>query len=157
MGRLILQTKQLTKIYKRTRVIDKVNMIIERGDIYGFIGLNGAGKSTFFRMVAGLTDPSSGSLQLFGETDRRGLLEARRRIGTFGVGEIPSNESLIHLGKTLALTICLPVGIVSIVMIFSTVATNNGVAPLLSLAFYLIFHSGVNLLSRQYKIFATID
>lgn len=82
MGRLILQTKHLTKRYKRTNVVDNVNMTIEQGNIYGFIGLNGAGKSTFIRLIAGLTFPTSGNIQLFGKTDAKGLLEARRRIGT---------------------------------------------------------------------------
>ncbi|HLS20621.1 MAG TPA: ABC transporter ATP-binding protein [Bacillota bacterium] len=82
MGRLILQTKNLTKRYKRTNVVDHVNMTIERGNIYGFIGLNGAGKSTFIRLIAGLTHPTEGGLQLFGKTDARELLEVRRRIGT---------------------------------------------------------------------------
>lgn len=81
MERLVLQTKGLTKRYKHTKVIDDVSMTIERGNIYGFIGLNGAGKSTFIRLLAGLTHPTGGSLQLFGQIDHQGLLKARQRMG----------------------------------------------------------------------------
>jgi|SRR5690625_2333168 len=82
MGRLILQTKHLTKRYKKVNVVDHVSMSIERGNIYGFIGLNGAGKSTFIRLITGLTHPTEGTLQLFGKADARSLIEARQRMGT---------------------------------------------------------------------------
>src|SRR5690625_1069979 len=81
MERLILQTRGLTKRYKHTKGVDDVSMTIERGNIYGFIGLNGAGKSTFIRLLAGLTHSTAGDLQLFGQTDHHGLLKARQRIG----------------------------------------------------------------------------
>lgn len=75
----VLQTEALTKIYGRARVVDGVSMHVEKGSIYGFIGKNGAGKTTFMRMAAGLARPSAGTVRLFGSED---LERERTRIGT---------------------------------------------------------------------------
>lgn len=75
----VLQTTSLTKIYGNTKVVNNVSMHVERGSIYGFIGRNGAGKTTFMRMAAGLAAPSTGSMTLFGSSD---LEKQRIRIGT---------------------------------------------------------------------------
>lgn len=82
MSEVILKTTNLTKQYDKIRVVDQVSLTIEKGDIYGFIGENGAGKTTFMRMVSGLTFPTSGSLELFGISSLKELSEARRRMGT---------------------------------------------------------------------------
>ncbi|MDE7310975.1 MAG: ATP-binding cassette domain-containing protein [Eubacterium sp.] len=74
-----LQTNLLTKIYGSARVVNDVSMHVEKGSIYGFIGRNGAGKTTFMRMAAGLAAPSAGSMTLFGSKD---LEKQRVRIGT---------------------------------------------------------------------------
>ena len=75
----VLQTDSLTKIYGHTKVVNAVNMHVEKGSIYGFIGKNGAGKTTFMRMAAGLASPSAGSMTLFGS---KNLEKQRIRIGT---------------------------------------------------------------------------
>ncbi len=75
----VLQTEALTKIYGGTKVVNEVSMHVERGSIYGFIGKNGAGKTTFMRMVAGLARPGAGTVTLFGSRD---LKRQRMRIGT---------------------------------------------------------------------------
>ena len=62
----ILQTYQLTKKYKNLYATQDVDIHIEEGDIYGFVGENGAGKTTIIRMIAGLTIPTKGSYRLFG-------------------------------------------------------------------------------------------
>lgn len=77
----VLQTQQLTKAYGRVKAVDGVSMNVRKGDIYGFIGRNGAGKTTFMRLVAGLAAPTLGQLQLFGEGSTE-LTRARQRIGT---------------------------------------------------------------------------
>ena len=51
----IMQTKGLTKIYSNTKAVDNVSITLEPGDIYGFVGKNGAGKTTFIRMILGLS------------------------------------------------------------------------------------------------------
>ena len=65
----VLQTHDLTKIFGRHTAVDHVNMNIEKGEIYGFIGRNGAGKTPLMRMVLSLAFPRSGSIELFGEKD----------------------------------------------------------------------------------------
>ena len=73
-----LITDGITKIYGKHTVVDHVSMHVKKGDIYGFIGKNGAGKTTFMRMVAGLAAPASGSMELFGSEN---LECQRQRIG----------------------------------------------------------------------------
>lgn len=74
----VLKTEKLTKIYGKHAVVNEVSMHVKKGDIYGFIGKNGAGKTTFMKMVCGLATPASGSMELFGKTD---LEVQRKRIG----------------------------------------------------------------------------
>ena len=49
MSSIILEAKSLTKEYKQTLALDHINLQIKKGKIYGFIGKNGAGKTTFLR------------------------------------------------------------------------------------------------------------
>lgn len=81
MKESVLTTIDLTKKYKEQTALDRVNMVVEKGDIYGFIGQNGAGKSTLLRMVTALARPTSGTVSLFGEINEAGLIEARKRVG----------------------------------------------------------------------------
>lgn len=78
-GQYVLRTEGLTKIYAGRRAVDSVSMHVRKGDIYGFIGKNGAGKTTFMRMVAGLARPDAGEMELFGSRD---IERQRMRIGT---------------------------------------------------------------------------
>ena len=75
----VLRTNNLTKSYGGVKVVDGVCMNVRQGDIYGFIGKNGAGKTTFMRMVSGLAAPTEGSITLFGKTE---LEPERKRIGS---------------------------------------------------------------------------
>ena len=75
----ILKTEGLTKIYSKIKVVDNVDMQINKGDIYGFVGKNGAGKTTFIRMVLGLARISGGSISMF---DGENLKKARRKTGS---------------------------------------------------------------------------
>lgn len=81
MGEAILQTEGLTKRYGRRLVVDNVSLQVERGDIFGFLGQNGAGKSTFIRMMLGLVRPSSGRALLFSHDMARHPLRALGRVG----------------------------------------------------------------------------
>ena len=81
MSEIVIKAEGLTKTYGARRVVDNVSMTVYRGDIYGFIGSNGAGKTTFLRMVMGLVKPDSGSLELFGEGSADSLIKNRARIG----------------------------------------------------------------------------
>ena len=81
MGSVILETQALTKVYKHTVALDHVDLQIEKGKIYGFIGQNGAGKTTFLRLITGLAFPTSGTLALWGKSGTAQLQEQRKRIG----------------------------------------------------------------------------
>ena len=67
----VLQTFGLTKKYNRKPVVNNINMTINRGDVYGFIGRNGAGKTTFMRVVLGLALADSGTVSLFDGEPRK--------------------------------------------------------------------------------------
>ena len=91
---LILETNALTKVYNGLKAVDEVNMHIRKGDIYGFVGENGAGKTTIIRLIAGLAKPNSGSFSLFGipNTDPR-IGNAKSKMG--GIVETVSlNKSM---------------------------------------------------------------
>ena len=62
----ILRTNTVSKKYTNYYAVDKVSISIQKGEIYGLIGENGAGKSTLMKMIAGLVEPSEGSIELFG-------------------------------------------------------------------------------------------
>ncbi len=101
----VLQTDALTKVYGGVKVVNEVGMHVEKGSIYGFIGKNGAGKTTFMRMAAGLAAPTSGSVTLFGsgEPERQ-----RMRIGTLienpGVfGGMTARENLEIVRRSLGI------------------------------------------------------
>lgn len=81
MENTILMTENLTKKYGKTLAVDHVSMTVNRGDIYGFIGVNGAGKTTFMRMVCGLARPTEGSLELYGASHPKALQKARKKMG----------------------------------------------------------------------------
>lgn len=80
MRETALQTNQLTKRYKKFTALDHADMTVCRGDIYGLIGRNGAGKTTMMKIVSGLTDASGGSFSIFGKTGAAAALE-KKRIG----------------------------------------------------------------------------
>ncbi len=66
MSEYLLRTTNLTKQYKKQKAVDNVSLHIEKGSIYGFIGRNGAGKTTFLKMISGLAGQTSGEIELFG-------------------------------------------------------------------------------------------
>ena len=67
----VLQTFGLTKKYNRKPVVNNINMTINRGEVYGFIGRNGAGKTTFMRVVLGLALADAGTISLFDGEPRK--------------------------------------------------------------------------------------
>ena len=67
----LLETDKLTKIYGKQKAVNEVNVHLEKGAIYGFIGRNGAGKTTFLKMICGMAKPTSGNITLFGKNARR--------------------------------------------------------------------------------------
>lgn len=81
MNSIVLEAQGLTKTYGQTAALDHVNLKLEQGKIYGFIGQNGAGKTTFLRLITGLAFPTAGKLYLWGKTGTAQLQAQRKRLG----------------------------------------------------------------------------
>lgn len=78
-----LRTEGLTKRYGRRRVVDGVSLSVREGDIYGFLGPNGSGKTTTIRMALGLVSPTAGRVELLGRDVARCGPRSREGVGGF--------------------------------------------------------------------------
>ena len=76
----ILTTNNLTKKYSNYCAADKINIHVKKGEIYGLIGRNGAGKTTILRMISGLSNATSGSYSINGKTNAE-LVHERNNVG----------------------------------------------------------------------------
>lgn len=81
MQKLIIQTKDLTKIYGEQTVADRVNLHIRQGKIYGLLGRKGAGKTTIMKMMMGLTRITKGEIEIFGQRVETHQKDIYPRIG----------------------------------------------------------------------------
>ncbi len=77
--KLAIETMALTKMYRDKAAVKNVTLKVREGEIYGFIGRNGAGKSTALKMVSGLASPTEGEIRLFGKPVSDPAV--RRRLG----------------------------------------------------------------------------
>ncbi len=110
-----IETRALTKVYGRRPVVDDLALHVEAGDIYGFVGKNGAGKSTVMKMIDSLVTPTSGEVLLFGSPLDAGgqpleptTLRGARRIGALieSPGLLPDLSAFDNLmAKALAIGI----------------------------------------------------
>ncbi len=75
----VIQTMGLSKRYKNKWAVNHLDLRVEQGDIYGFIGRNGAGKSTTLKLLCDLASPTQGQALVFGKPVRDPV--ARRRVG----------------------------------------------------------------------------
>ena len=82
MENIILETNSLCKRFKNTYALDNVSLKLYKNHIYGFIGENGAGKSTFMKIISGLAFPTSGEFTLMGESSAASVERQRRKVGT---------------------------------------------------------------------------
>ena len=80
LSEILLETRNLSKHYGHHKAVDNVNMHIKKGAIYGFIGRNGAGKTTCLKMISGLSKPTYGEIEMFGYRGKE-LEKVRTRIG----------------------------------------------------------------------------
>ena len=76
----IIQTYQLAKTFKEDEVIKPLDFSLRKGEICAIIGKNGAGKSTFFKMIAGQLMPTTGDIHLFGKSGKE-MAQAKKRMG----------------------------------------------------------------------------
>lgn len=77
----IIQVKNLTKSFKDIKAVDNLSFSVEAGQVYGFLGQNGAGKSTTIRMLLTLITPTSGEIELFGMSLSKHRKEILRQVG----------------------------------------------------------------------------
>ena len=81
MSEPVIRTQQLTKAYGTRLAVDKLDLTIEPGEVFGLLGPNGAGKTTTILMLLGLTEPTSGTAMVAGFDPLRQPLEVKRRVG----------------------------------------------------------------------------
>lgn len=80
MSENVIETKNVSKIYGKNKVVKNISMHVPKGAIYGLIGKNGAGKTTLMKMLTGLSEKSDGEIILFHENDKP-VSASQRRIG----------------------------------------------------------------------------
>jgi ABC-type multidrug transport system ATPase subunit len=80
---VILSTHGLTKDFKKLRAVDELDLVVHRGDVFGFLGPNGAGKSTTIRLIFGLIYPTHGHVEILGHQVPRDRRAALRHVGGF--------------------------------------------------------------------------
>ena len=83
MSETVIALSNVQKSYGKYQVLDGVNMQVNKGDIYGLIGKNGAGKTTIFKIILGLSEFNNGELSIMGGKTPKVIAEGRRRIGFF--------------------------------------------------------------------------
>ena len=81
MGQPIIEMTGLTKRYNRFTAVDRIDLNIREGEIFGLLGPNGAGKSTTILMILGLTEPTGGKVSVRGINSTTHPVEVRRRVG----------------------------------------------------------------------------
>ncbi|MCB9888071.1 MAG: LPS export ABC transporter ATP-binding protein [Planctomycetes bacterium] len=86
----LLRTHNLTKVYKRRKVVDGVSIEVHKGEIVGLLGANGAGKTTSFRMVVGMIQPDRGQVMFAGQDVTKLPMYRRARRGMGYLSQEPS-------------------------------------------------------------------
>ncbi len=77
----IIRTDNLTKHYGKVRAVDGISLSVKKGEIYGFLGLNGSGKTTTIRMLLGMIHPTAGSAYICGEKVSAGSNDLWGKVG----------------------------------------------------------------------------
>ena len=86
-----LEVKDLEKVIKKTRIINKISLEIKSGEVVGLLGPNGAGKTTTFYMICGLIAPTKGQIFLDGKDISKEPLHKRAHLG---IGYLPQESSV---------------------------------------------------------------
>jgi ABC-2 type transport system ATP-binding protein len=81
MSEPMIETRRLSKVFGKHRVLDGVDLSVPRGSIFGFLGLNGMGKSTTIHVLLGLLRPDGGTCRVAGLDPVREPIAVRRRVG----------------------------------------------------------------------------
>lgn len=99
----VIEVEHLTRLFGSFRAVDDVNFHVEEGEIFGYLGANGAGKSTTIRMLCGLLDPSSGDATVAGHRISRAPERVKRSIGYMSQRfslymDLPVEENIAFFG-----------------------------------------------------------
>ena len=81
MKEIVIQTEKLSKIFGDFRAVDGISFEVYKGEIFGFLGANGAGKTTAMRMLCGLSHPTSGKAVVAGFDVFRQTEKIKKNIG----------------------------------------------------------------------------
>ena len=81
MSNIVIQLENVKKAYGKHEVLKGVNMQVNQGDIYGLIGRNGAGKTTIFKMILGLSEVNEGLVSIAGSKTKKELFANRSKVG----------------------------------------------------------------------------
>lgn len=109
MSDIVIQGEGLVKSFKGFRAVDGLDLTIERGMIYGFLGPNGCGKTTAIRMLTGLLTPTEGSVEVLGLSVPKDAEALKYKIGymtqAFSLyGDLTVLENLNFMGTVYGLT-----------------------------------------------------
>ena len=85
----MIEIQNVTRLYGKTVAVSKLDLNIHRGEIFGLLGSNGAGKSTTMKMVCGLLKPTNGTIHVGGIDVRNNPLAVKAKIGY-----LPENAQL---------------------------------------------------------------
>lgn len=102
----VIEVRGLVKTYGTQRAVNAIDLDIRRGEIFGLLGPNGAGKTTTILMLLGLTETSSGTVNVLGFDPVRQPLEVKRRVGYLpdAVGfydHLTARENLVYTARLL--------------------------------------------------------
>lgn len=79
---VVLRTAGLKKQYGRVTAVQDISIAVQQGDVFGFLGPNGSGKTTTVAMILGLIEPTAGNVELFGQMTKDGRYSALNKVGS---------------------------------------------------------------------------
>ncbi len=104
MARTVIEARNLSKHYNGIVAVDRLNLDIREGEVYGILGPNGSGKTTTILMLLGLTEPTSGSVRVLGWDPTRYPLRVKANVGYIPdqvgfYGDLTAWENLMYTAK----------------------------------------------------------
>src|SRR5204863_1331929 len=97
----IIETRDLTRRFGELTAVDRVNLAVDEGEIFGLVGPDGAGKTTTLRMLCGLMDPTEGSAQVAGHDVARESQAVKDQIGYMAQRLGRDRERTLHESRNV--------------------------------------------------------